>query len=361
MTLEVRNIVKFYDNAPLLQGVSFEVQDGEIVCLLGRSGSGKSTLLRIISGLEPAEQGIVLWNGRDVSSVPVHQRGFGLMFQDYALFPHRNVEQNVAFGLRMQSLPVKQIQARTQEMLELVHMKDFALRRVSDLSGGEQQRIALARSLAPKPNLLMLDEPLGALDRTLKQTLLGDLRQIMRKANIPVIYVTHDQEEAFSIADKLIMLNGGKIEQEGTPEGIYRHPANLWVANFLGLDNIIPARVSGLGAEWISTPLGEIRISVFKDLPDEMDEFFLLLLPEVQGIAISSEKNEMESATSHLTFNGKVTETVFLEGKYRLTIQTGNISLHFSSPVGFNCGETIHISYPFGEIQCMQKASTVSL
>ncbi len=358
MPLEVRNIVKSYDNAPLLQGVSFEVLDGEIACLLGRSGSGKSTLLRIISGLEPAEQGMVLWNGTDVSSVPVHQRGFGLMFQDYALFPHRNVEQNVAFGLRMQNLPGEQIQSRTLEMLELVHMKDFARRRVSDLSGGEQQRIALARSLAPKPALLMLDEPLGALDRTLKQSLLGDLRQIMRKARIPVIYVTHDQEEAFSIADRLIMLNGGKIEQEGTPEGIYRHPANLWVANFLGLDNIIPAHRSGSGSDHISTPLGDFCVPAPQTMPDGTGEFFLLLLPEVQGILITQEKPGMTTPSSHITISGKVTETVFLEGKYRLTIQAKNITLHFLSPVGFNCNDTIHISYPVGEIQCLKKTTT---
>src|SRR5512133_3472370 len=252
MPLDIKNIFKSYDHAPLLKGVTFSVDAGETVCLLGRSGSGKSTLLRIIAGLEMAEGGTILWDGSDISGVPVHQRGFGLMFQDYALFPHRTVEQNVAFGLRMQDLPAEQIQKRTTEMLELVHMAEFAHRKVTDLSGGEQQRSALARALAPRPKLLMLDEPLGALDRTLKQSLLDDLRQLVCKAQIPVIYVTHDQEEAFSIADRLIMLNSGQIEQVGSPEEVYRHPTTKWVANFLGLGNIIPAVVVSTNGRTVS-------------------------------------------------------------------------------------------------------------
>lgn len=361
MPLEILNIVKSYDNAPLLQGVSFDVADGEIVCLLGRSGSGKSTLLRIVAGLEAAEQGVVVWNGQDVSPVPVHERCFGLMFQDYALFPHKNVEQNVAFGLRMQHLSTDQILERTHEILGLVHMQDFARRKVSDLSGGEQQRIALARSLAPRPRLLMLDEPLGALDRTLKQTLLGDLRKIMREAHIPVIYVTHDQEEAFSIADRLIMLNKGKIEQVGRPESIYRHPANLWVANFLGLDNIIPLSQFDSRTGQASTPIGRFNLPTDFKLPGNSSDLSILLLPDVPGLGIASSNLELSDPHSHLSFNGKVTETVFLEGKYRLSIQVGDFPLHFFSLVGFNCGDTIHISYPIGEIQCLQNQTTTSL
>lgn len=238
--LTIENITKTYENKPLLQGVSFSVQSGETICLLGRSGSGKSTLLRIITGLESAESGRVLWQGKDLNGIPVHQRRFGLMFQDYALFPHRNVADNIAFGLKMngQYSPAE-IQARVDQMLVKINLQGFGSRRVTDLSGGEQQRVALARALAPEPLLLMLDEPLGALDRALREQLGQELRRILREMEIPAIYVTHDQEEAFAIADRIILLHDGKIVQQGAPDAVYRQPASAWVARFLGLDNLI--------------------------------------------------------------------------------------------------------------------------
>jgi spermidine/putrescine transport system ATP-binding protein len=353
MTLDVRDIHKSYDNAPLLKGVSFSVESGETVCLLGRSGSGKSTLLRIIAGLELPEGGSVLWDGKDMRNVSVHERGFGLMFQDYALFPHRTVEQNVAFGLRMQDLPVGAIKTRTEEMLDLVHMSTFAQRSVIDLSGGEQQRIALARALAPRPKLLMLDEPLGALDRTLKQSLLDELRRIVRAANIPVIYVTHDQEEAFSIADRLIMLNTGQIEQVGSPEEVYRHPTSLWVAGFLGLGNILPARIISRDLRRISVSGSEINLPDGIKLPDHMDSVNLLLLPDVPALRVHRDGETPEGTQPVLPIHGIVTESIFLEGKYRLTVQTDGLVLHFISATCFNPDEYITISYPLEEIQCL--------
>lgn len=353
MPLDVRDIKKTYDNAPLLKGVSFSVEAGETVCLLGRSGSGKSTLLRIIAGLEQPEAGTVYWNGVDMANTPVHERGFSLMFQDYALFPHRSVEQNVAFGLRMQNLPADVIQTRTEEMLELVDMKAFARRRVTDLSGGEQQRIALARALAPRPNLLMLDEPLGALDRTLKQSLLDELRRIIRTANIPVIYVTHDQEEAFSIADRLIMLNAGQIEQVGAPEDVYRHPVSLWVAGFLGLGNILPGRVVSLANRTVSVSGSEVVLPVGKPLPEAGGTVNLLLLPDVPGLVIRGNDEKPDSGQPGLSLSGTVTESVFLEGKYRLFVQMDTQSLHFISPSRYSSGEKVTIHYPQEEIQCL--------
>ncbi len=353
MQLDVQNIVKSYDNAPLLSGVSFSVEAGETVCLLGRSGSGKSTLLRIIAGLELAEGGTILWDGRDISGIPVHQRGFGLMFQDYALFPHRTVAQNVAFGLRMQNLVEDELHERTKEMLDLVHMTDFGSRKVTDLSGGEQQRIALARALAPRPKLLMLDEPLGALDRTLKQSLLDDLRQIIRTARIPVIYVTHDQEEAFSIADRLIMLNSGKIEQVGSPEEVYRHPASLWAAKFLGLGNIIPAVAVSEEKGLVSTDLGEFTLLNGRRKLKAGEELNLLFLPEVPGMTVQPEFDTTLQKDTFLFIKGQIQESIFLEGKYRITLQVGKNTLHFLSQARFNCGDMVVISYPIGEIQCL--------
>jgi spermidine/putrescine transport system ATP-binding protein len=276
--LTIHDIHKLYEGKPLLRGVSFSVDQGETVCLLGPSGSGKSTLLRIISGLEQAESGQVLWNRSDLSGVAVHKRNFGLMFQDYALFPHRTVAQNVAFGLRMQRLPGGEIDSRVKEALQRVNMDSFATRRVTDLSGGEQQRVALARALAPRPRLLMLDEPLGALDRTLREQLSQFLRDVLHQTGIPAIYVTHDQEEAFAIADRLVLLNDGRVEQDGPPHLVYNHPATAWVAQFLGLINLLDGHVIGQSPLQVATPLGNIVSACPRDPPPQVGEKITVLL-----------------------------------------------------------------------------------
>lgn len=251
--LTINSLTKSYESNPLLKGISFSVAPGEVVCLLGASGSGKSTILRIIAGLEEADSGEVAWEGVSLKGLPTHQRRFGLMFQDYALFPHLSVFENVVFGLKMMRVArfrdalagfltareKTSLEARVRECLELVHLSGFEHRRVTELSGGEQQRVALARALAPNPRLLMLDEPLGALDRALKESLLDELRHILRGTGIPAIYVTHDQQEAFTLADRIILLREGQIAQAGTPAKVFAHPAGAWVASFLGLGNVI--------------------------------------------------------------------------------------------------------------------------
>jgi ABC-type Fe3+/spermidine/putrescine transport system ATPase subunit len=260
--LDIRDVSKSYGETPALRGVSLRVAAGAIVCLLGPSGCGKTTLLRLVAGLEHADSGTICVEGRPIDGVPPHRRGFGLMFQDYALFPHRNVAENVAFGLRMQNLPRKRIAARVAEMLELVGLAGYNRRRVYELSGGERQRVALARSLAPSPRLLMLDEPLGALDRALRERLLDDLRAILKRVGVTSIYVTHDQAEAFAIADWLVLMNAGQIEQQGRPEQVYRHPVTAFAARFLGLTNLVAGlvrEVEPTGAALIDTPLGRFR------------------------------------------------------------------------------------------------------
>ena len=254
--LSVEHVGKTYEGMDLLTDVSLEVQSGELLCLLGRSGSGKSTLLRIIAGIEPADRGRILWNGEDLSAVPTHRRGFGLMFQDFALFPHLNVAENVAFGLNLQKLPADEVKARVDEVLAQVNMQAFALRRVTDLSGGEQQRVALARSLAPHPKLLMLDEPLGALDRALRGQLQEELREQLHRTGIPAIYVTHDQEEALALSDRIALLHDGRIEQAGNARDVYAQPASLWVADFLGMTNLLPGQVTGSKPFSIQTQKG---------------------------------------------------------------------------------------------------------
>jgi ABC-type Fe3+/spermidine/putrescine transport system ATPase subunit len=211
--LTVSQVAKSYGDTRAVVNVRFEVGSGEIVAVLGPSGCGKSTLLELIAGLEPLDRGEILWDGESLNHVPPHQRNFGLMFQDFALFPHRNVFDNVAFGMQMAHVSQEEIQNRVHEVLNLVGLPDFGGRDVNTLSGGEQQRIALARSLAPRPRLLMLDEPLGSLDRNLRERLVRDLRQILREQHLTAIYVTHDQEEAFAIADRVVVMNAGKVEQ----------------------------------------------------------------------------------------------------------------------------------------------------
>jgi ABC-type Fe3+/spermidine/putrescine transport system ATPase subunit len=265
--LEVVSVSKAFAGTSVLQDVSFEANEGEIVCLLGPSGCGKTTLLRIIAGLETADSGRVTFDGRPLESVPVHRRGFGLMFQDFALFPHQDVAANVAFGLRVQELSRQKVEDRVTEMLALVGMRGYEGRRVFDLSGGEQQRVALARSLAPGPRLLMLDEPLGSLDRALREDLMNELRSILKRVGVTSVYVTHDQQEAFAISDRVIVMHQGRVVQQGTPHEVYFRPASSWVARFLGMTNLIQGQIvaiqSGPGGETttiVRTSLGELTL-----------------------------------------------------------------------------------------------------
>ena len=217
-----------------LDGVDLEVDDAEIVSVLGPSGSGKSTLLRAVAGLEPEAQGRVEWNGIDLSRVPPHRREFGLMFQDHALFPHRDVIGNVGFGLRMHRMGRADVDAAARVALARVGLAGFEHRNVSELSGGEQQRVALARALAPEPRLLMLDEPLGALDRALRDDLVGELRALFGELGQSVVFVTHDHDEAFALADRVVVMHTGRVAQVGAPADVWARPADAFVARFLG-------------------------------------------------------------------------------------------------------------------------------
>ena len=267
--LTVTAVSKSYPGLPVLKEASFAVEPGEIICLLGPSGCGKTTLLRIVAGLETSDTGTVIFAGRDVHDIPVHRRNFGFMFQDYALFPHKDVAANVAFGLRMQGLPQPEIAGRVKEMLSLVALDGYERRRVVELSGGEQQRVALARSLAPRPQLLMLDEPLGALDRSLREQLMNELRTILKRVGVTALYVTHDQEEAFAVSDRVLIMRarpeqgeGGWIEQEGTPDQVYRHPSTEYVARFLGFRNLLPGRILGTDTQ---EPVETLRAGALHD------------------------------------------------------------------------------------------------
>jgi spermidine/putrescine transport system ATP-binding protein len=317
--LTLTDISKTYEGKSLLNGVSFNVDMGETVCLLGASGSGKSTLLRIIAGLEPPEAGRVLWDGADLAPIPSHARDFGLVFQDYALFPHLTVFDNIAFGLRMRNLPKSEIQKRVEESLETVTMCGFESRRVTELSGGEQQRVALARALAIHPRLLMFDEPLGALDRSLKEDLLNELRSILRRTNIPAIYVTHDQEEAFAIADRILLLHAGTIVREGTPAHVWNDPQSAWAARFLNVGNVVEGKFRIQNSEFrigkVETSFGIFEVGC-EHQHAEGDDVALLLKPSTSGTRIKA----------------RVEDVLFNREKFKVTLRGGLVVQLDESP-----------------------------
>ena len=227
-----------FDGKAALDGASLEVGDGEVVTILGPSGCGKTTLLRVVAGLQPPDSGRVLLDGNDLAGVPPHRRGVGLVFQDHALFPYRDVLANVSFGLRMRGDSAGEIAKRASELLELVGLTGFESRSIGSLSGGEQQRVALARALAPEPRMLLLDEPLGSLDRRLRDRLLEDLRRLFGELELSAIYVTHDRTEAFALGDRVAVMRAGSIVQAATPDELWAHPHDADTAQFLGIANI---------------------------------------------------------------------------------------------------------------------------
>ena len=237
--LDVADVVVRFGGLTALDDVDLSVDDGSVVALIGPSGSGKSTLLRVVAGLEHPDAGDVRWDGESILDVPPHKRGFGMMFQDYALFPHRTVAENVAFGLRMQRLPADEIAARTEAALDLVGLSGYGPRPVGTLSGGEQQRVALARTLAPEPRLILLDEPLGALDRALRERLVDEMRDIFEEIEATALYVTHDRDEAFAIADRVAVIDDGHIITEGTPEDLWYRSTDSRAAELIGVKNLL--------------------------------------------------------------------------------------------------------------------------
>jgi ABC-type Fe3+/spermidine/putrescine transport system ATPase subunit len=346
--LEIRGLRKAFDGQPALDGVSFSVKTGEIVALLGPSGSGKSTLLSIVAGLDRADRGAILWDGKNMVSTPAHRRGFGLMFQDYALFPHRDVFGNVAFSLQLGPQSAAHVRQRVSQMLQLVRLAGFEQRNVSSLSGGEQQRVALARALAPQPRLLMLDEPLGSVDRTLRERLMFELRHILHRMQQTAMYVTHDQEEAFAIADRVVLLRAGRVEQIGAPQEIYLKPASLFVARFLGLTNLLEGEVRSLdGRAVVETAIGNIPVPGYAE-----GSATVLLRPDV--VSLDSREGYQ--------LNGKVVETSFRGSICRTVIEVNGAQLTFdfpsSAPVP-GVGEEVVVSFePERAVQVFQATQT---
>ncbi|MFY7929319.1 MAG: ABC transporter ATP-binding protein [Oligoflexus sp.] len=251
--LNLQSLHKSYGSRMVIEDLSLSIQHGEFFSLLGPSGCGKSTTLRIIAGFEAPDQGQMFMSGRDITHVPVRSRDMNMVFQNYALFPHMTVFDNVAFGLKMQKKTTLQVKDEVAAALDLVQMSDFAKRLPAQLSGGQQQRVALARAIAPRPTLLLLDEPLGALDQKLRKDMQGELKQLQRRLGITFIFVTHDQDEAMSMSDRLAIMEQGKILQVGCPADIYERPCSREVASFIGEANFLEVNVVYQGYEALAT------------------------------------------------------------------------------------------------------------
>ncbi|MBE9637172.1 ABC transporter ATP-binding protein [Salipiger mangrovisoli] len=265
--LDVWGVAKSFKGTRVMSGMNFRVDRGELVSLLGPSGCGKTTLLRIIAGLMEADEGSVVLGGRDISRFPAHRRNVSVVFQNYALFPHLTVAENVAFGLRARGTPKAEIAGPVAEALRLVRMESFAERPISALSGGQQQRVAVARALVVRPDLLLLDEPFSALDRKLRETMQVELKSLLRDRGITAIFVTHDQEEAMGVSDRIAVMNTGKIEQFADPSTLYARPASPFVMDFVGLSTRVSGRVTAAagGMLQIESPYGSLRAA--GDLP----------------------------------------------------------------------------------------------
>ena len=313
--LEVVDVNKNYDGEFTLDKINLRLNSGNLLCLLGPSGCGKTSLLRIIAGLEKTDTGTVKFDGRDLSRVPPHRRGFGMMFQDFSLFPHKNVFDNVAFALQLKNQSHNRTIRRVKELLHLVGLEGFEMRNVNRLSGGESQRIALARSLASQPRLLMLDEPLGSLDRVLRERLLVDLYRIIKQVGVTTLYVTHDHAEAFTVADVVAVMNNGKVMQVDKPETLYRQPANEFVARFLGFRNLVEGVVAE--SEGITTALGMMYPQKVPVPPGS--RVTVLIRPEGARMIDDDQPVDPEETT----LLGTVKERMFKGGHVNLTVQTG--------------------------------------
>ena len=295
MLLSLRDATVRFCGRAVLDAVDLDVAEHEVVCVLGPSGSGKSTLLRAVAGLQRLDAGRVLLDGRDQAGVPAHKREVGLMFQDHQLFPQRDVAGNVAFGLRMRGSSRADQERTVAGLLDLVGLPGAQRRAVASLSGGEQQRVALARALAPSPRLLMLDEPLGQLDRGLRERLVVELRRLFHELGTTVLAVTHDQGEAFALADRVVVMRDGRIAQVGTPLEVWQRPASAFVARFLGFDNVVEATVTG---EVADTEWGKVPV------PAGSPQGACDLLVRPAGVVIGGPRDGLRCTVGARTFRG---------------------------------------------------------
>ncbi|WP_350359373.1 polyamine ABC transporter ATP-binding protein [Vreelandella sp. SM1641] len=325
VVLEVKRLSKRFDDALAVDDVNLQVKRGEIFALLGGSGSGKSTLLRMLAGFETPSEGRVLLDGENITAMPPHKRPINMMFQSYALFPHMTVAQNIAFGLRQDKLPKTDIDARVAQMLKLVHMERFAKRKPHQLSGGQRQRVALARSLAKRPKLLLLDEPMGALDKKLRTEMQLEVVEIIEQVGVTCIMVTHDQEEAMTMADRVAIMADGWIEQIGSPIDIYESPVSRMVAEFVGTVNLFEGEIIEDAADHcrIAAPALERPIYIDHGITTQASNRRVWVALRPEKIWLTRE----EPTTEYNWAEGKVDDIAYLGGfsLYYVRTQSGQI------------------------------------
>jgi spermidine/putrescine transport system ATP-binding protein len=313
--LELNGIAKSFGETQVLEDISFAVHAGEFVTLLGSSGCGKTTTLRIIAGLEQPDAGRVTLDGVDVTGLPPNRRSVNTVFQEYALFPHMTVEKNIGYSLRLRHVPKEQIQERVKRLLELVSLPGYEKRYPAELSGGQSQRVAIARALAAQPKLLLLDEPLGALDLQLRRKMQGELKQIQQKLGISFVYITHDQEEALSMSDRVAVMHCGRLEQYDTVSGIYHQPKTAYVAQFVGSANIVTGDIIAVEGEMITVarPDGVIRAQ---------SGGRKLKIGEIVSVAVRQEQIDLLSATERDSgLSATVKGKLYAGGQLRITTE----------------------------------------
>lgn len=343
MIIDLKNISVSFDGQQILKDLNLYIRDGEFITLLGPSGCGKTTTLRIIAGFLEPDSGEVVFEGKTMNGVPAHKRQVNTIFQRYALFPHLNVFENIAFGLKQQKKPKEEIRKTVAEMLALVNLKGFEKRNIASLSGGQQQRVAIARALAVKPRVLLLDEPLGALDLKLRKDMQVELKNIQQSLGITFIYVTHDQEEALSMSDTIVVMDGGAIQQIGSPTDIYNEPKNAFVADFIGESNILDGIMhADFSVEFQGMKFQCVDKGFRKDEPVDV-----VVRPEDVDI-VAPEAGMLQGIVTSVTFKGVHYEIIVDIDGFKWMIQTTDYSA---------VGDKIGICIKPEEIQVMHKSA----
>lgn len=346
--LVVENVTKRFKDFVALNGVSLEVGEGEFVCFLGPSGCGKTTLLRAIAGLDIQSSGTIHQAGRDISALPPEERDFGIVFQSYALFPNLTLRQNIAFGLENRRMPRPAITARVEQLLDLVGLTEHGHKYPSQISGGQQQRVALARALAPSPGLILLDEPLSALDAKVRLHLRNELKQLQARLGVTTVMVTHDQDEALSMADRVVVMNVGVVEQVGTPAEIYNTPATRFVADFIGAMNFFPGVIANGG----EVHVGEVRLRAGRGLPADGVRVTAAIRPEdvrIIGAEPHSDwqsANRVEMVAEHLEFLGSHVRLSLSHRDFRPALVVAQSSQEVVRALQIVPGKPVEVSLP---------------